>query len=1142
MTFEEILDQAIVMLQRRGRLTYSTLKRQFQLDDAALDDLKNELIEGQRLAVDERGNVLVWTGDTVPVADPAAAPALVQAPAPLTYTPLHLAEKIRTARAALEGERKQVTVLFADLKGSLELLADRDPEEARQLLDPVLERMMAAVHRYEGTVNQVMGDGIMALFGAPIAHEDHALRACYAAIAMQRAVGRYAEEVRRQQGLDVLMRVGLNSGEVVVRAIGNDLHMDYTAVGQTTHLAARMEQLARPGTTFITADTLRLVEGLVRVTALGPIPVKGLPEPVEVYELVGASTLRGRFQAGVMRGLTRFVGRDQELAIVQHALAQAGAGHGQVVALVGEAGVGKSRLVYELVHSHRAQGWLVLESASVSYGKATPYFPVIDLLKRYARIEERDDPRTLRAKVTGHVLTLDEALQNTIPALLALLDALPEDSPFLKLDPPQRRQRTLDALKRVLLRESQVQPLLLVFEDLHWIDTETQALLNSLVESLPTVRLLLLVNYRPEYQHGWGSKTYYLQLRLDPLPPVSAEAFLQALLGDDLSLTPLKRLLIARTQGNPFFLEETVRTLVETGVLVGERGAYRLAQPVESLQVPATVQAILAARIDRLPPEDKRLLQTAAVIGTEVPWTLLQAIADAPEEGLHRGLGQLQAAEFLYETSLFPEHAYTFKHALTHEVAYGSVLQERRRVLHTRIVEAIEELYADRLTEQAERLAYHALRGEVWDKALMYCQQAGAKAFTRSAYREAVVYFEQALTAIGHLPERRETLEQAIDLQLDICNALIPLGEFGAILDHLREAEAIATALDDQRRLGWVSAYMSNAFISTRDQDRAVEFGQRALAIATASGDFALEMMATFTLGIYYHILVNYRQAVHYHRKNVEALVGEWLYERFGQGVLLSVGSRSWLVQSLAELGDFAEGNVRGAEAVRIAETVEQPFTLSNAYIGVGVLHLRQGDLPQAIARLVKGLEICQTADVPLQLQWAAGALGYAYTLSGRLAEAQPLLERAIELTAARPVGPYPLWAAHLGEAYLLADRLEEAHQLAERALARARDCKQQGYEAWALRLLGEIAVRRNPPQVESAAAAYQQAMALAEELGMRPLQAHCHLGLGTLDTKAGQWEPARAELSAAIVLYRAMDMTFWLPQAEAALAQVEGQ
>jgi len=454
MTFEEILDQAIAMLQRRGRLTYGTLKRQFQLDDTALEDLKNELIEGQRLAVDERGNVLVWTGDAAPA--PASTPVPVEAHTPLTYTPAYLAEKILTSRSALEGERKQVTVLFADLKDSTELIRGLDPEAAQQLLDPALHRMMDAVHRFEGTVNQVLGDGIMALFGAPIAHEDHALRACYAALGMQAAMQLYTEAVRRTRGLELRMRVGLNAGEVVVRAIGNDLHMDYSAVGETTVLAARMEQTATPGTIRLPVTTLRLVEGLVQVTALGPVPVKGLEEPIEVFELVGASAIRRRLQASAVRGLTRFVGRQQELVALQQPLAQAGAGHGQVVAIVGEAGVGKSRLVYEFIHSHSTPGWLVLESASVSYGKAMPYFPVLDLLKRYSHVEEHDDTRTIRAKVTGQVLTLDPALQDAVPALLSLLDALPEDSPFVQLDPPQRRQRTLDGLKRVLLRESQV--------------------------------------------------------------------------------------------------------------------------------------------------------------------------------------------------------------------------------------------------------------------------------------------------------------------------------------------------------------------------------------------------------------------------------------------------------------------------------------------------------------------------------------------------------------------------------------------------------------------------------------------------------------------------------------------------------------
>jgi class 3 adenylate cyclase len=425
MTFEEILDQAIAMLQRRGRLTYGALKRQFQLDDAYLDDLKAELIEGQRLAVDEDGRVLVWTG--VPGTPLPATSASAETPTrvPRAYTPDYLAEKILTSRNALEGERKQVTVLFADIKDSTELIKDLDPEAAQQLLDPAIHIMMDAVHRFEGTVNQVLGDGIMSLFGAPLAHEDHAARACYAALAMQTAMQGYTEEVRRQKGLELRIRVGLNSGEVVVRAIGNDLHMDYSAVGPTTHLAARMEQLATPGSIRLSSSTLRLVEGLVQVHALGPVPVKGMTEPVAVYELTGASGIRRRLQAAVARGLTKFIGRDTEIEVLHQALEQAGSGHGQVVAAVGEAGVGKSRLIYEFVHAHRTQGWLVLESASVSYGKATPYFPVVDLLKRYVHVEDGDDVRTMRAKVTGQIVTLDESLQETIPALLSLLDTLP---------------------------------------------------------------------------------------------------------------------------------------------------------------------------------------------------------------------------------------------------------------------------------------------------------------------------------------------------------------------------------------------------------------------------------------------------------------------------------------------------------------------------------------------------------------------------------------------------------------------------------------------------------------------------------------------------------------------------------------------
>ncbi len=1061
---------------------------------------------------------------------------LGQEPAPpQAHTPEHLAEKILASKSVLEGERKQVTVLFADLKGSLELLADRDPEEARRLLDPVLERMMDAVHRYEGTVNQVMGDGIMALFGAPLAHEDHAVRACYAALDLQAALRRYADEVRRAHGVALQIRVGLNSGEVVVRAIGSDLHMDYTAVGQTTHLAARMEQLASPGSTLLTADTLRLAEGYVEVKPLGPVPVKGLESPVEVFELTGAGPLRSRLQAAAARGLTRFVGRDHELEQLRQALGRAAGGHGQVVAIVGEPGVGKSRLVWEVTHSHRVHGWLILPASSVSYGKATPYLPVIDLLTAYFKVQDRDGHREIREKVTGKLLTLDRAFEPTLPAFLALLDVPVDDPQWEALDPAQRRQRTLEAVKRLLLRESRVQPVLLVFEDLHWIDSETQALLDSLVESAPTARLLLLVNYRPEYEHRWGSKTYYTQLRLDPLPPESAGALLQALLGDDPALEPLTRLLIERTEGNPFFLEESVRTLVETGILAGERGAYRIARPVETVQVPATVQAVLAARIDRLPPEEKRLLQTASVIGKDVPFALLHAISELAEDALRRDLAHLQAAEFLYEVSLFPELEYTFKHALTHEVAYGSLLQDRRRALHARIVEAIEAFAPARLAEHVEWLAHHAFRGEAWDGAVIYLRQAGAKAFGRSANREAIAYFEQALAALSHLPETRGTREQAIDLRFDLRMSLYPLGEVERALGYVSDAEGLARALDDPRRLGWVSVYMGQHSWATGHPTETRAFSQRALRIAEACGDFQLRVAADLYLGLACYASGDYRQAISVLQRVVQAVEGDRTRERAGLHAFPAVLACSSLVLALADRGEFEEGIAHGHEAIRIAEAIDHPYSLAYACRELGRLYESKGDFGQASRLLERALALSRDWTITLLLPGLTGLLGYVNAMLGRPAEGLSLLQQALAAFEARGGGPFDsLLAVRLGEACALEDRREDALASAGRALTLARERGERGVEAWALRLLGEIAAHRQPPDVETAEDYYHQALALAEELGMRPLVAHCHLGLGRLYRRAARPDQAREQLATATTLYREMDMRFWLEQAEA--------
>jgi class 3 adenylate cyclase/tetratricopeptide (TPR) repeat protein len=1052
---------------------------------------------------------------------------------PDAYTPMHLTEKILTSKNALEGERKQVTVLFADLKGSMELLADRDPEEARRLLDPVLERMMEAVHHYEGTVNQVMGDGIMALFGAPIGHEDHAVRACYAALRMQRRVNVYADEVQRAGGTPVQIRMGLNSGEVVVRAIGSDLHMDYTAVGQTTHLAARMEQMAKPGSALVTGHTLKLVEGYVQVKPLGAVAVKGLEVPTAVYELTGVVPARSRLRVSAARGLTRFVGRDTELQQLAQALVRAAAGHGQAVAVVGEAGVGKSRLVWEFVRSHRTHGWLVLESGSVSYGKATPYLPVIELLKAYCRIQERDDPREIRERVAGKLLMLDRALEPLLTPVLALLDIPVDDAAWDALHPPQRRQRTLEAVKRLLLRESQVQPLLVVFEDLHWIDTETQALLDSLVESLPTARVLLLVNYRPEYQHVWGRKTYYLQLRIDPLPPDSAEELLTALLGEDRTLEPLERVLIERTEGNPFFLEESVQTLVETKMLVGERGAYRLVREPEAWQVSATAQAILAARIDRLPPEDKRLLQAAAVIGKDVPFALLQAIADVPEDSLRQGLTHLQAAEFLYETSLFPDLEYTFKHALTHEVAYASVLQERRRALHARIVEAIEALYPDRLPEQVERLADHAFRGELWEKAVRYLRQGGVKAAAHSAHRVAAAYFEQALAVLSRLPESPGTLEQAIDLRLDLRNSLWLIGEFERMVTHLREAEVLAQALGDQQRLAWALVYMSHYFWLTGLSGEARGFGRSAHVIAESLCDLPLQAAATTYLGLDCLTSGDYRQAEGFFRQLLDSLAAEIARERCGLPFFPVPASHALLAWVLAERGIFEEGVTHGDEALRLTDALDHPYTRVFISWGVGSLYSAKGEFNRAVSLLEHGLSLSRGLNFVTPSLVTAGLLGHAYALSGRAADGVSLLSGALEAIRSSAAGTWhSLIVVNLAEAYALAGRCEDARAIVEQGLSVTRQRGERGWHAQAVRLLGDLMSQAGVPG--PAHDHYRQALELADELGMRPLVAHCHLGLGKLYRRTGDHAKAHEHLTTATTMYREMGMNFWLAQAEA--------
>jgi class 3 adenylate cyclase/tetratricopeptide (TPR) repeat protein len=1028
----------------------------------------------------------------------------------------------------LIGERKHVTVLCADLKDSLERLAEGDSERALEIFEATLTLMRETVHRYEGTVNIVTGEGIVAVFGAPVALEDHAVRACFAALEIREAVQRNGNVAQDPGSSSVLVRAGLSSGEVVTRLIQNGRDTQYRVIGPTAHLAARLGHIARPGTLIVSAETLRLVEGHVQVKAL---EAANAPSGQLAYELVSAEPTKSRFRVLASRGLTSFVGRNAELEQLERLATKARRGHGQVAAIIGEPGLGKSRLVHEFVRCERASPSLVLETASLSYHSATSYQPVIDLLKTYFGIAESDEVADRRNKVADRLLSLDQALAPDLPAFLVLLDIPVEERSWQELNAFQRRERILAALKRLVLREAQQQPVILVFEDLHWIDGESQAFLETLIGGLASAPVLLILTCRPEYAHHWVSKTYYSQLRLDALQPESTDAFLGSLLGNDTSLVSLKRSL--QGQGNPFVLEESVHTLVETGLLEGARGDYRLVRPMPELPIPPTVHVLLAARIDRLPRRSKRLLQAAAVVGKDIPRALLRVIADVEEDDFRCALANLQDAEFVYEARLFPELEYTFKHALTHEVAYGSLLAEQCRTLHRRIVDALEQLYPDRVGEHVERLARHANQGELWEKAANYLRQAGAKAEARSGLQDAVEWLKQALVALRRLPESRTTLEQAIEICDELRLVLTQLGEPRQALEFLSEAEILADQLNDDYRRCRVRSMMINFQAMLSEFDKAFASGERALALAHALGDSELHIETTSRLGMAHCFRCDYMRVLELFADNAWSR----LSNSPGMSNML-VQNYSYLIMSLAELGRFAEAAEYEIEMIRLTESTRHAHRIGFAHRAAATFRLLKGDWQKARALTERWVGLVRSGNLALQRPTAIASSAWVLAQSGKASEALKSVEegeQAIQSQVASGVVVNQGFAYHcLGRACLLLGRMDEARRLANRAVESS--FSQPGFAAHALHLLGDIASYPDGSDPQTGEAYYHRALTLAEPRGMRPLVGHCHHGLGKLCLRTGNRPKAQEHLNLAAALYHEMDMNYWLEQAQADL------
>lgn len=1049
-----------------------------------------------------------------------------------------LREAIPVPSAALADERKQVTVLFADMRGSLELIDGLDPEDVRRLLDPVLTLMINAVHRFEGTVSQVMGDGVMVIFGAPLAYEDHALRACYAALEMQDAVRRFAVTTIKEHQVDIQIRIGINSGEVVVRSIANDRTLDYTAIGQTTHLAARMEQIARPGTIVLTGVTQRLTEGYVDVFPLGPLSIKGLQKPVEIFQLVGKRPARSRLLARSAQHLTRLAGRDLELETMRQIFEGTAAGHGQVLAVVGEPGVGKSRLIYEMAISQATRGWLMLEAHGFPYTKDVAYLPIADIVKAYCRIEQADDLRRTGEKVRRAVLGLDNNLGLIIPALLALVGVPTADAEWEALGATGRRRRILDSVAALLRRESRNQPVCLVVEDLQWIDFETQAVLNELVQRLSDARLLLLVSYRTGYEHGWSRSVGFSQIGLRALSAEKADELLGNMVGPHESLLPLRRRLVEKTGGNPFFLEECVRSIVESDALVGERAAYQLARPFQAERVPATVHALLAARIDRLLAEDKVILEVAAAIGRIVPLRLLEAVTGSPAEGLHAALGRLQIAQLLYETGQAPDLEYAFQHALIHDVAYGTLTHAKRTDLHARILQAIETLAGDRQSDYVEQLAHHARAGELWPRASDYLYQAGTKAFAHFANREAVAWFEQALDALRHLPESPQTLTRAVDLLLGLRNSLTLLGEHDRVLVHLAEAQTLAERVGDQFRFGRVLSCQVNSLTLLGRHDAAIEVGHRARKVSAALDDLSLRIGTDQYVGRAHLYRGDFSGAIEIFEGIVNTLRGARERDHVGLQALPSVFARSHLIEALAEMGRFAESGRYCDEARALAATTRHTDTLWWALHARGLHHFAKREIGPAIEAHEQAYELARAHDMPVYRARSGAELARAWSLEGRTAEALPLAATAMaEMTPRSQMITYAIILLLVGWVQRMAGAHGRAAEHAGQALSLFRQRGERALEAHAIYLLGDISANQAKPDLSAGEVHYRSAGLLAEELGMRPLAARCKFKLGLLLRASGRGDEAIQALRAACDGYRDMGLGPELSHSEAELS-----
>jgi class 3 adenylate cyclase/tetratricopeptide (TPR) repeat protein len=1139
MNFDTVLSQVTELLREERRISYRGLKRRFEIDDATLEDIKAELIDARRVAADEDGKVLVLREPPpAPVRREAAlagekpsqdSRTASEAAPRKGYTPPHLLQAVLKNRTVMEGERKQVTVVFCDVAGSTELAQRLGEESMHTAMDRVLRLAAEVVHHHGGTVNQYLGDGLMALFGAPIALEDHAVRAVHAALAIHEALAKENLNFRREYDVEIRLRIGVNTGPVVVGRIGDDLRMDYTASGNTTHIAERMQGLAEPGTALICEDTCRLVEGHVEVEALGPMMVKGQHEPVRVYRLIKRLPRRNRFEVLASRGLTPLAGRGSELSLLAERLELARTRRGQAVGIVGEAGVGKSRLVHEFARS--------LASADVIYAvgqcsgetQSTPYVPVIEVFRTLFRIDDADDPETIREKVRRGLDELGPTLSSAAPLLDELLAPGGDVDQLSALDPSTRRKRILEALLAVTSAVTEHRPMVVVIEDLHWIDPSSEHSLNGLVKSFGALPILLVTTHRPGYAVPWAASSHYTQMAVEVLAATEAENMVSSILGGATIPHAVRRIVHDRAGGNPLFMEELLRSIVQRGLVKSDAAAGP--ENAVAVEFPSTVHDILRARLDEIDAAIKRTVQAASAIGQVFGVELLSRLADVGAD-LEQALNVSNEMGLIREHRFFPEIEYAFKHAVVQEVAYQSLLAPRRRELHGHIGREMETLWRERVDEYLDVLAYHFSRSDDHEKAFTYSMRAGDRAERLYARAEATTQYLTALAHARALPHPKASQQGQIDAIVSLAAVAHTREHMDRDAGNLETAQSLADQLDDKHRLARVLYWRGRLSYSWGAFADALAYAQRSIAIADDLGDEALAAPPVNLVARLRWQQGDYGKAAQLLARSTEQM------RRLGNRAeeATAAGFAGWTLAFLGQVADALEYTERG---LRLARELQHPFSEAAAHFYRGAVFDQQGAWQDALAEYAAARRIAHDAGDTFREYLVMCQEGRAYAMAGDVERGKTTLRDALALAETLGTAFVLGWPrTYLAQCLLELGDTEAARSLAEEALKWAEQAGDKYARFAAHRALAAVLAAQPAPDYARAEEELRHSIRLQHEMGIKPELGRTYLQYADLCRRRGDTAEARAYLNVAIDVFRQQEMRWDLERADRLLRQ----